>query len=65
MAWMLKPLLPETADKMLAQLGAAETEGGKSWDQAKAWGALPEGATIRKGAPLFPRLEGLDQNKAQ
>ncbi|HTK04607.1 MAG TPA: methionine--tRNA ligase [Candidatus Eisenbacteria bacterium] len=57
LAWMLKPLMPATSDKMLLQLGAAEAEMKRNWDDAKVWGGLAEGATIAKGEPLFPRLE--------
>ncbi len=56
LAWMLKPLLPETADKMLVQLGL-EAGGTPDWNGLKVWGLMKEGATIRKGEPLFPRLE--------
>ena len=56
MAWLLKPLLPTTADGILNQLGVAEAEGQKSWADAGVWGGLKEGGKIAKGSPLFPRL---------
>ncbi|MFC1638973.1 class I tRNA ligase family protein, partial [Patescibacteria group bacterium] len=57
-AWMLKPFMPETSDRMLVQLGIAEQEANKTYEQAQQWGGIPEGAIIQKGDPLFPRLEG-------
>jgi methionyl-tRNA synthetase len=57
-AWMLKPIMPTTARKMLVQLGVPEDMSGMTYTQAKDWGVLTEGATIAKGEPLFPRLEG-------
>jgi len=56
-AWMLKPFMPETSDKIFTQLGIAEQESKKTYEQAKQWGGIPENATIAKGEPLFPRLE--------
>ena len=58
LAWMLKPIMPETSTKMLLQLGATVAEMNKTYDSAKTWGGMTEGATIAKGQPLFPRLEG-------
>jgi methionyl-tRNA synthetase len=56
-AWMLKPFMPETADKMFMQLGIADQEAKKTFKQAKEWGGIPDGISIAKGEPLFPRLE--------
>ncbi len=56
-AWMLKPFMPETSDKIFTQLGIADQEVEKTYEQAKRWGGIPENATIAKGEPLFPRLE--------
>ncbi|MFH1047550.1 MAG: methionine--tRNA ligase [Patescibacteria group bacterium] len=56
-AWMLKPFMPETAEKMLLQLGIADSEAEKTYEQAKQWGGFQKNATIAKGEPLFPRLE--------
>ncbi len=54
-AWMMLPFIPETAPRILEQLGAAGTDTG--YDEAKRWGVLEEGSAIAKGEPLFPRLE--------
>jgi len=55
-AWMLKPFMPETADKIFMQLGIADAEAAKTYEQAQQWGGIAENATIAKGEPLFPRL---------
>ncbi|MBU1029429.1 class I tRNA ligase family protein, partial [Patescibacteria group bacterium] len=56
-AWLLKPFMPETSAKMFEQLGIADHEAQKTYEQAQIWGGFPENATIVKGEPLFPRLE--------
>lgn len=58
LAVALTPFLVETPEKIWAQLGlepaAVRTV---PWDAAVAWGGLPAGMAIRRGAPLFPRIE--------
>ncbi len=53
-AILLKPFMPQTADAICASLGA---ENIFAWDDAGAWGLLPDGAKIEKTAPLFPRID--------
>jgi len=56
LAWMLYPLMPETAEKLFAKLGlATPKEFSESVETAWAWGALEPGSKIEKGEPLFPR----------
>ena len=50
---LLKPFMPDTADKIFAQIGADRT----SWDDAKEWGLLSDTATITRGESLFPRID--------
>ena len=45
----LLPIIPETAEKILKQLGTEDT--------SRDWGKLEEGGIIKKGVILFPRLE--------
>jgi methionyl-tRNA synthetase len=51
---MLEPFIPTHAVRLRAQLGlpAPEMSG---WPTE--WGGLPDGTVVRKGEPLFPRLD--------
>lgn len=54
------PVMPGTAQALWSALGAEETLGSlESQQMAEVgrWGQLPVGATLTKGAALFPRLE--------
>jgi len=57
--WMLLPIMPETAQKILNSLGLDEAELKKTYEQAKEWGGLPENGIIMKGEPLFPKKGSL------
>ena len=52
----LLPILPETAEKILSQLGIDLSSLGLL-EEEQTWGKLKKGAIIKKGAILFPRLE--------
>jgi len=57
-AWMIAPVMPETAKKIFTQLGlTVEQELAKGWDAALVWGGLQPGAPLGEPTPLFPRLE--------
>ncbi len=60
MAVLLNPIMPDTSQKLWDSLGAEPSLGALA-DQrvqdAADWGRLPAGATVTKGAVLFPRLE--------
>ena len=49
---LLSPFMPESCDKLFAQIGA--DAGVRTWDSAAAWGSLPEDAAVAKGENLFP-----------
>ncbi|MEW6327547.1 MAG: methionine--tRNA ligase [Thermodesulfobacteriota bacterium] len=55
-AIQLSPFLPETAGKMRMALGYQETER-PTYADSMTWGLFSPGQTIKKGDPLFPRLE--------
>ena len=56
LAWMLYPLMPETAEKLFVKLGIAiPKEFSESVETAWVWGGLEPGSKIEKGEPLFPR----------
>ncbi len=54
-AVLLMPFMPETAEKIFAQLGIAV--GDVKWESAKAWGTLAKTATMTKADALFPRID--------
>ncbi|RJO66864.1 MAG: methionine--tRNA ligase [Myxococcales bacterium] len=52
LAMLLWPFMPDTAEKMLAQLGVAPKA-----VKPGNWGELAQGTTVRRGEALFPRIE--------
>ena len=52
---LLSPFMPESCDKLFAQIGAGEDV--RTWDAAAAWGSLSETAAVTKGENLFPRID--------
>lgn len=56
-AIMFYPMIPETSEKILVQLGLDPAiEFGKSLDDLQQWVELTVGNEIKKGEQLFPRL---------
>ncbi len=53
-AWMIRPFMPETSDKMLFQL---KQDLNQKFEQYSSWGLLEPGTEISVGSQLFPRLE--------
>lgn len=56
-AWMIRPFMPETSDKILTQLGVTGDHDAQSIEQVSAWGGLVPGTAVAQGTPLFPRIE--------
>ncbi len=59
-AWMIRPFMPETSDKIFAQLFVSEKERAaelsKSLSESQKWGGFKAGTKIKKGEGVFPRL---------
>lgn len=54
----LVPFLVETPEKIYAQLGLEPAEVRRvPWDQAVRWGGIKPGTVVKRGSPLFPRIE--------
>ncbi|ABB15251.1 methionine--tRNA ligase [Carboxydothermus hydrogenoformans] len=53
---LLKPVMPNFPAKVSAQLGVND-ESLFTWESLSNWGRLPAGVKIKKGEPLFPRLD--------
>jgi methionyl-tRNA synthetase len=56
-ALLASPLIPLAAAELWRRLGLAGSPDDERLPAAAAWGLLPSGAALEKGAPLFPRLE--------
>ena len=54
-AILLIPFMPESMDKLFAQIGADASI--TDWESAGVWGKLPETVTVTKGENLFPRID--------
>ncbi|MDD4849581.1 MAG: methionine--tRNA ligase [Gemmiger sp.] len=52
---LLKPFMPESCDKIFAQLGVDPTL--QTWASVATFGALPATATLHKGENIFPRID--------
>ena len=52
---LLTPFMPESMDKLFAQIGACECC--RTWESAGVWGSLSDTATVSKGENLFPRVD--------
>lgn len=56
-AVLLQPFLTSTPDKIWAQLGLPGSPGQAGWEKGTEWGGIPSGTRIRRGDPIFPRIE--------
>jgi methionyl-tRNA synthetase len=54
-AVLLQPFMPETSEKIAAQIGASADL--MTWDAAVSFGKLPKTATVTKGDAIFPRID--------
>lgn len=54
-AILLKPFIPDSCEKIFAQIGAPEEL--TTWDSAESFGKLPLDTTVTKGDAIFPRID--------
>ncbi|MFD0051753.1 methionine--tRNA ligase [Actinomycetes bacterium NPDC127524] len=59
-AILLTPFLTQTPGKIFSQLNI-EDESLKSWESLEEFGKIPAMTKVRKGEPIFPRLEMKDE----
>lgn len=52
---LLSPVMPETSDKLMEQIGANKDE--TSWEKIGVWGSLRADVEVKRGEALFPRLD--------
>lgn len=53
---LIQPFMPETPEKIWEQLGLEKGEA-VLWESSKTWGRYPEGASVKKGEIIFPRID--------
>jgi len=63
-AIMTSPFLILGAEKMWQQLGFTGEAKARHWEETKKWGLTPVGQVIKKGDPIYPRLE-LEKNQPE
>ena len=56
-ALLASPLIPNASAELWRRLGLAGRPEDARLPEAAAWGGLPAGSRLDKGAPLFPRRE--------
>lgn len=55
-ALMVAPIMPTVAEEIWRQIGLEDLGTPMRWDDCTA-GKLPAGATVRRGRPIFPRID--------
>ncbi|MEA3485361.1 MAG: methionine--tRNA ligase, partial [Candidatus Aerophobetes bacterium] len=55
---LLYPFIPCSAEKMWTQLGIQKDLSKQRWEEIEHWGRLTPGIEIKRGSPLFPRING-------
>ena len=55
-AIMLQPFLTQTPKEIFSQLGV-EAESLTTWESMNEFGVIPDGIKVKKGNPIFPRLD--------
>lgn len=56
-AVMLTPAMPEVPERIWYQLGLDGDPRSEVWQEAVRWGGFPAGTRVRRGEPVFPRVE--------
>lgn len=56
-AILIAPFMPETADKMMKQLGIDTPVDQQGLDSIKKWGWIQAGTQTHQGTQIFPRIE--------
>ncbi|MCF6139577.1 methionine--tRNA ligase [Pseudalkalibacillus berkeleyi] len=58
---MVQPFMTKAPTKIWEQLGIEKNEELTSWSSLKVFGQIPGGTRVKKGQPIFPRLENEDE----
>ena len=64
-AVLIMPFMPDTAEKMIGQLGLDLNPEEIKIEKVKEWGIYPEGNVLGEAIPLFPRIEAEEEVKSE
>ena len=64
-AVLIMPFMPDTAEKMLGQLGLNINLENLKIEKVKEWGIYPEGNLLGEAVPLFPRIEAEEEVRSE
>ncbi len=64
-AALISPFMPDTAQKMLNQLGLEVDAEKMKLEDVKAWGVYPVGGKLNAAEPIFPRVEFEEEPKKE
>ncbi len=56
-AIMLKPFMIDTPEEIGKQMGCRKEIVKADWQDLSEWGQLPVGRSVRKGKPIYPRID--------
>ncbi|MDD5775747.1 MAG: methionine--tRNA ligase subunit beta, partial [Candidatus Omnitrophica bacterium] len=63
-AVLITPFMPQSAKKIMDQIGIADMTG-QNFDNIRRWGGLPPGSILTRGESLFPRVEFKKEEKME
>lgn len=62
---LIAPFMPDTAEKMIRQLGLDIDPCNIKMKDIELWGVYPEGNKLGEAVPLFPRIENETEEKTE
>lgn len=54
---MVEPFMPGVPARVWEQLGLSGSTDVLTWDSLRIWGGIPAGTRVKRGEPLFPRID--------
>ncbi|MGI5840072.1 MAG: methionine--tRNA ligase [bacterium] len=54
---LITPYMPLVPLRVWRQLGLTKQPAVQTWESIQAWGGIPAGTQVEKGAPVFPRID--------
>lgn len=61
---LVSPFMPTLPEKIWAQLGIGDKKDIQTWESTSRWGRFPAGVAVKRGDPLFPRIDTTEKEEA-